>query len=165
MDNPAVWAGIFLAGAAAFGLGEMLMPGTFFLLPFALGALVSSILSLLGAPVAVTFPVFLVVSAAVFLGFRPLANRLDATTPDVEGIGANRLVGAPGTVVEAIPATPGDAGLVRVAGEEWRADAVADTALPIGLAVRVRAVRGTRLLVEPADVTDLPAITDRPEVT
>ena len=39
MDSPAVWAFIWLAVAATFGVGEILVAGTFFLLPFAAGAL------------------------------------------------------------------------------------------------------------------------------
>lgn len=155
MDNPAVWAGIFLAISAAFGIGEIAMPGTFFLLPFAIGALVAAILSLLSAPLAVTMPVFLVVSFVVFLGFRPLAKRLDASTPDVAGIGANRLVGVSGSVIEEIPSTRGDAGMVRVGAEEWRAETTDGVLIPVGAEIRVVEVRGTRLVVEPIEVTGL----------
>jgi len=159
MDNPTVWAGIFLAVSAGFGIGEIAMPGTFFLLPFAIGALVAAILSLLSAPLAVTLPVFLVVSFVVFLGFRPLARRLDASTPEVAGIGANRLVGVSGSVIEPIPATPGDAGMVKVGAEEWKAETIEDVGLPVGLKIRVVEVRGTRLVVEPAEVTGLTELT------
>ncbi len=153
MDNPAVWAGIFLAISAGFGIGEIAMAGSFFLLPFAVGALVAAIVSLVGAPVGLSFPLFLAVSFATFLGMRPLAKRLDADTPDVAGIGSNRLVGMTGSVIEAIPPTPGDAGMVRIGPEEWRADTAEDVSLPIGLKVRVLEVRGTRLVVEPAEIT------------
>jgi membrane protein implicated in regulation of membrane protease activity len=153
MDNPAVWAGIYLAVAAIFGLGEISMAGSFFLLPFAIGALVASIVSLLGAPLLLSFPVFLVVSFVVFLGFRPLARRLDADTPDVAGIGANRLLGVSGSVVEAIPPTAGEAGMVRVDAEVWKADTATGAGLDVGTSVRVLEVRGTRLVVEAADVS------------
>lgn len=151
MDNPVVWAGIYLAAAAFFGLGEISMAGTFFLLPFAIGALVASIVSLLGAPLLVSFPLFLVASFVVFLGFRPLARRLDADTPEVAGIGANRLVGVQGTVVEAIPAVKGEAGMVKIDAEEWKADTLQGSGLEIGTSIRVLEVRGTRLLVEPTE--------------
>ncbi len=151
MDDPVVWAGIYVAAAAAFGLGEISMAGTFFLLPFAIGALVAAVVSLLGAPLLVSFPIFLAASFGVFLGFRPLARRLDADLPDVAGIGANRLVGATGTVMEAIPATGGEAGMVRVEAEEWKAATHTGIGLPAGAMVRVIEVRGTRLVVEPVD--------------
>ena len=94
---------------------------------------------------------FLVASFAVFLGFRPLARRLDAALPDVAGIGSNRLIGVTGSVISAIPATPGAAGMVRVGAEDWRADTVDEIALPVGARVRVLEVRGTRLVVEPVE--------------
>lgn len=156
MDNPAIWAAIFLAVAAGFGIGEISMAGTFFLLPFAVGALAAAIVSLLGAPLIISFPLFLIVSFVVFLGFRPLAKRLDSDIPDVAGIGANRLVGVTGSVIEAIPPTPGDAGMVKVGAEEWKADTAEDVALPVGVKIRVVEVRGTRLVVEPdADMPEL----------
>lgn len=157
MDNPAIWAGIYLAVAAAFGVGEILMPGSFFLVPFAAGGVAAAVVSLLGLPVIVSFPVFLAVAFLVFLGLRPLARRLEADTPDVAGIGSNRLVGTTGTVLSAI-AEHGEAGMVRVGGEEWRADTTDQTPIATGSRVRVVAVRGTRLVVEPADVPDLPGL-------
>lgn len=151
MDNPAVWAAIYVAVAAAFGLGELSMAGSFFLLPFAIGAVVAAIVSLLGAPLLVSFPIFLAASFAVFLGFRPLARRLDIGLPDVAGIGANRLVGVTGTVVEPIPEARGEAGMVRVDAEEWKADTPSGQGIDAGATVRVIEVRGTRLLVELVD--------------
>lgn len=158
MDNPAVWAVIWLAVTAGFGLGELSMAGSFFLLPFALGALVAAIVSLVGAPVIVSFPLFLAVSFGAFLGLRPVAKRLDAATPDVAGIGANRLVGVTGSVIEEIPPGPAESGMVKVGAEEWRADAAADVGLPVGLKIRVLEVRGTRLMVEPAELSGLPEL-------
>lgn len=159
MDNPAVWAVFFLAVSAGFGIGEIAMAGTFFLLPFAIGSLVAAIISLLGIGLSISFPVFIAVSFAVFLGFRPLAKRLEHDTPDVAGIGANRLVGVTGNVIEAIPPNPGEAGMVRVGAEEWKADTAEDVALPVGLKVRVLEVRGTRLVVEPAEITGFHELT------
>ena len=151
MDNQAVWAGIFLAAAVGFAIAEIVLPSSFYLLPFAIGALIASVASLMGAHIAVTFPLFLGGSFLVFLSFRPLARRLDATVPDVAGIGANRLIGMTGSVTQAIPAQPGTAGMVRVGAEDWRADATDDLPLPVGARVRVRQIRGTRLVVEPID--------------
>lgn len=158
MESPAIWAGIFLAVAAAFGIGEIAMPGSFFLLPFAIGGLTAAIISLLGAPLLVSFPIFIAMSFAVFLGLRPLARKMEADTPDVAGIGANRLVGTTGLVTTAIAATPGEAGMVKVAGEEWRADAVDELSIPDGSKIRVVAIRGTRVVVEPVGATELPEL-------
>lgn len=71
MSDSAVWAAIWLATAAAFGIGEILIAGSFFLLPFAVGALAASIVSVIGAPVLASWATFLVVSVISFLGLRP----------------------------------------------------------------------------------------------
>lgn len=148
MSDSAIWAAIWLATAAAFGIGEILIAGSFFLLPFAVGALAASIVSVIGAHVLISWSTFLVVSVASFLGLRPLARRLDAAAPDVSGIGANRLVGATGTVLMPISATPGEAGMVKVGTEEWRADSRPGHAIAAGSEIRVVEVQGTRLVVE-----------------
>lgn len=154
MDDSAVWAAIWLAVAAGFGIGEILLAGSFFLLPFAAGALAAAVVSIIGAPVLAGWAVFLVVSVASFFALRPLARRLDANAPEVSGIGANRLQGASGIVLAPISATPGDAGLVRIGTEEWRADTRAGIALSAGTKIQVIEVQGTRLLVEPVTVED-----------
>ena len=155
MEDSAVWAAIWLAAAAAFGIGEILMAGTFFLLPFAAGALIASIASLASAPVLLSWLVFLVVSGGSFFAMRPLARRLESTAPDVAGIGANRLLGASGVVLSPISATPGDAGLVKVGSEEWRADTRPGVAVSAGTKVTVVEIHGTRLLVEPIGIDDV----------
>ena len=154
MTESAIWAAIWLAAAAAFGIGEILIAGSFFLFPFAVGALAAAVASLV-APVVVSWVVFLVVSVAAFFGMRPLARRLDANSPNVAGIGANRLLNAEGVVLAPISATPGDAGLVKVGTEEWRADTRAGVALSAGTKIRVIEVQGTRLVVEPIGIDDV----------
>lgn len=149
MDNPYVWAVIWLAATAGFGIGELTMAGTFFLLPFAAGALAAAIVSLLGLGLIVSFPVFLLVSFGAFLGLRPLSRRLDATMPNPIGIGSSRLVGIEGTVIEEIGPVAGSSGEVRVGTEHWRADTATNARIPVGHPIRVLEVRGTRLIVEP----------------
>ncbi len=155
MEDSAVWAIIWLVAAAAFGIGEILIAGSFFLAPFAAGALAASLASMLTAPPLLSWLLFLVVSAGSFFAMRPFARRLDTMTPDVEGIGANRLKGATGVVLAPISSTPGDAGLVRVGSEEWRADTRAGVAISAGTKIEVVEVHGTRLLVEPVGIDDV----------
>jgi membrane protein implicated in regulation of membrane protease activity len=155
MDNPTVWAIIWFVAMAGFGIGELLLAGSFFLLPFAVGSLAAAIISLLGAPLAISFPVFVVCAFVTFLGFRPLARRLETSTPEIAGIGANRLLGVAGTVIQEIRAMDGEGGMVRVGSEEWRADTSTEYGLPVGQKIRVLEVRGTRLVVEPTEQTGL----------
>ncbi|MDH3300863.1 MAG: NfeD family protein [Acidimicrobiia bacterium] len=155
MSQSAVWALIWLAAAVVFGIGEMLMAGSFFLLPFAAGAVLAAVVAAVVPGPLWSWLAFIVGSVAAFAGMRPFAQRLQDNAPDVAGIGANRLVGAIGVVLSPISATPGEAGMVKVGGEEWRADTPPGIALSAGTKVRVVEVLGTRLLVEPTPIEDL----------
>ncbi len=155
MSQNAIWAIIWLTAAAAFGIGEMVMAGSFFLLPFAIGAVLAAVVAALASSPVWSWLAFMLGSLAAFFAMRPLARRVEANAPDVAGIGANRLVGAVGVVLAPISATPGDAGMVRVGTEEWRADTEPGVALSQGTKVRVKEVLGTRLLVEPTGLEDL----------
>ncbi len=155
MEDPRVWALIWLAFAAAFGVGEMIAAGTFFLMPFAIGAFVAAIVSLIGAPVGVGWVTFLIVSFGSFLVLKPLARRMNSETPSPPGTGANRLVGLQGVVTESVPTGAGTSGLVSVMGEEWRAEGRDGMGVASGTEVRVIKVSGTRLIVEPASQVGL----------
>jgi membrane protein implicated in regulation of membrane protease activity len=144
MDDPDIWRWLWLGGAVVLGAGEILTT-TFFLLPFALGALVAAVLAFLGVAVAVQLIVFAVVSVVAFAGMRPLARRLDRI-PAERGVGANRLLGEVAVVTE--PILAGDGGMIRVGGELWRAQSVDGAAVDLGSRVTIREVRGTRALVE-----------------
>ncbi|MDQ3782541.1 MAG: NfeD family protein, partial [Actinomycetota bacterium] len=111
MDEPEQWRWIWLGTAVVFGIGEMATPGAFFLAPFAVGAAVASILAFADVPLVGEWAAFVGVSVAAFAAMRPLARRLDVEGGS-DGIGARRLIGRPGTVVEAISADR--PGLVRV---------------------------------------------------
>ncbi|MCH7895639.1 MAG: NfeD family protein [candidate division NC10 bacterium] len=62
--------------------------------------------------------------------------------------GANRLIGAKGIAEE--PLAP--SGYIRVGGELWRAEAMGtDKPIPPGSRVRVLAIRGLTLLIQPEE--------------
>jgi membrane protein implicated in regulation of membrane protease activity len=145
MDTPEEWRWVWLIATAVFAIGEMASPGSFFLAPFALGALVASILAFAGVSVGVEWVVFLAVSIATLAALRPVARRLDRNALD-HGVGARRLVGSRATVLEDIP---GDAelGMVRVDREKWRAQSTDGAHIPAGTVVRVAEVQGTRVIV------------------
>jgi membrane protein implicated in regulation of membrane protease activity len=145
MDTPEEWRWVWLIATAVFSIGEMTSPGSFFLAPFALGALVAAILAFAGVSVGVEWVVFLVVSIATLIALRPVARRLDRNALD-HGVGARRLVGSRATVLQDIP---GDAelGMVRVDRETWRAQSTDGAPIPAGTIVRVAEVQGTRVIV------------------
>jgi membrane-bound ClpP family serine protease len=66
------------------------------------------------------------------------------------GVGADRLVGLVGIVTVGIsPDDPRRSGRVAVSGEVWGAIASVDRTLTEGMKVRITAMEGTRVVVEP----------------
>lgn len=147
MGDASTWGLIWLAVATAFGVGEIVLAGSFFLAPFAVGALVAAIAGFAGAPVWASWTVFALVSVLAFLGLRPIAKRMDQSIPNPIGIGANRLIGSHGVVLA--DTASGGAGLVRVGAEDWKAESVDGSVLVTGQDVEVTEVRGTRVVVRP----------------
>jgi membrane protein implicated in regulation of membrane protease activity len=145
MGEPESWQWLWLGATFVFAVGELLSPGSFVLLPFAIGALVATLCAFADVPVVVEWLVFLVVSGVALAGLRPLAQRLNKAGDD-DGIGSRRLLGQSAMVLRDIPGH-GELGLVRVGREDWRADSTNGTAIPTGTAVRVADVRGTHVVV------------------
>ena len=148
MDSES-WRWIWLAVAAVFAVGELSAPGTFFLLPFAIGAAVAAVLAFAGASLVVELVAFIGVSLVALAAFRNLAHRLDQEEP-TDGIGSKRLIGRPAKVIEAIEGTH-DLGTVRIDREEWRAESGNGEPIPVGSPVKVVEVRGTRVVVFAAE--------------
>src|SRR5690606_15459944 len=92
---------------------------------------------------------FLGVSVASFMVLRPIAKRLDFEGP-VLGVGSHRQLGQRARVVEAIDGEH-DHGYVQLDRERWRAESQTGQAIPVGATVVVVEVRGTRVIVAPAD--------------
>jgi membrane protein implicated in regulation of membrane protease activity len=146
VDDPEVWRWIWLGVAALGFLGEILTAGSFFLLPFGVGAAVACLLAFADVPLAVQWIAFVGVSMTSVVLTRRLVRRVDATTTS-EGIGAQRWIGQPATVLVAIGAGADGAGLVRVGREEWRAQSVDGRPVDAGTVVKVVEMRGTQLVV------------------
>lgn len=144
MDSPEAWRWIWTMATVFFLVGELATAGTFFMLPFAVGAALAALLAFLGVGVAWEWAAFLLGTLGSFAAFIPLRHRLDRALPG-SGTGANRLIGQDGLVVRALRS--GDTGLVRVGREEWTAECADGSALEVGTVVRVTEVRGTRAIV------------------
>jgi membrane protein implicated in regulation of membrane protease activity len=144
VDEPESWRGIWVVAAVAFGVGEMSTPGSFFLAPFAVGALVAAVLAFADVGLGVQWTAFVGVSVASLFALRPLARRLDRNA-SADGVGSRRLIGRDGVVLEPIPA--GDVGIVRVEREEWGAVTPDRSALEAGTPVRITDVEGTKVVV------------------
>jgi membrane protein implicated in regulation of membrane protease activity len=141
MDAWIVW----LALAALIGIGEM-HHGGFYLAPFALGAALAAIVSLVGAGVGLSAIAFLAASGIVFATLRPLASRHRRLPPAIR-TGAAALVGKRAIVIERIANDEG-VGCVKIDGEVWTARSYdEDEIIDAGERVEVVEIRGATALV------------------
>lgn len=141
IDNE-TWRWIWVGATLFLGFAEIVTAG-FFLLPFAVGALVAAVLAFVGVDPSVQLGVFILVSVVALFVLQRFVRRGDETQPSV---GANRFIGQRALVVEEVDRTTG-VGRVRMETEVWRAT-TEDDPIPAGTEVRVVDVRGTRLVVE-----------------
>ena len=136
---------IWLVAACALGVGEM-HQGGFYLAPFALGAVLATIVSLLGVGAALSAVVFVAASTIVFGTLRPVARRHRRLPPSIR-TGAAALIGRPGIVLERIANDEG-VGCVKIDGEVWTARSYADDeVIDVGQRVEVVEIRGATALV------------------
>ena len=141
-----------------FVLGEMATPGAFFMLPFAVGAVVACVAAFAGGGIGLQWLLFVVVSAIASAALIPLRRRLDLEEP-VDGVGARRLLNQDAVVISAVGPGPNGVGRVRLGREEWRAESANRVGIPEGAVVRVIEVRGTCVVVAPGASTARGTIT------
>ncbi len=107
------------------GVGEM-HRGGLYLLPFAMGAAVAAVVSLLGVGALLAVLVFALSSAIVVGTLRPVARRHRQLPPAIR-TGAAALIGRRAMVLERIANAEG-VGCVRIdGGEVWTAEAMTKT--------------------------------------
>jgi membrane protein implicated in regulation of membrane protease activity len=138
----------WLIAAAALGAAE------FFTLTLAFGilaaaALVAAIVAGLGIGLVFELVAFAAAGAAGLMVVRPYALRQMQQGPTVSE-GSDALVGKRAIVLEDVTA---DAGLVKVAGEEWSARTLDEThVIPKGATVDVMEIEGATAVVYPREL-------------
>ncbi|MCW3067781.1 MAG: hypothetical protein JWL67_406 [Solirubrobacterales bacterium] len=142
MDAWVLW----LVAACLLGIGEM-HQGGFYLLPFAVGAGLAAVVSLLGVGALLSAILFVAASAIVFGALRPVARRHRRLPPAIR-TGAAALVGRPAMVLERIANGEG-VGCVKIdGGEVWTARSYDDDeVIDVGERVEVVEIRGATALV------------------
>ncbi len=142
MDAWVIW----LVAAGLLGVGEM-HQGGFYLAPFALGAAIAAVVSLLGVGALLGALVFVGASAIVFGALRPVARRHRRLPPSIR-TGAAALIGRPAIVLERIANDEG-VGCVKIdGGEVWTARSYdTDEVIDAGERVEVVEIRGATALV------------------
>ncbi len=136
---------VWLIAACAFGIGEMLTTG-FFLAPFAVGALLASLVDGIGGGAVGSWIAFVVVSLLTLGVVRPIARSHMRTPPQMR-TGAAALVGKRAIVLERIANDEG-VGCIKIDGEVWTARAFdEDEVIERGTRVEVVEIRGAIALV------------------
>jgi membrane protein implicated in regulation of membrane protease activity len=152
MNDPDNWRWIWMVVAVAFALGEMATPGAFFMLPFAVGAVVACIAAFVGGGIGLQWLLFIATSGVAAAALVPLRRKLDEQEP-LDGVGARRLLNQQAVVIHAVEPGPHGSGRVRIGREEWRAESLSQTGIPEGAVVKVVEVRGTSVVVAPVAST------------
>ena len=136
---------LWLIVACILGVGEM-HQGGFYLAPFAAGAALATVMSLLGVGALLATIVFLLSSGIVFATLRPIAPRHRSLPPSIR-TGAAALVGRKAIVLERIANDEG-VGCVKIEGEVWTARSFdEDETFDPGERVEVVEIRGATALV------------------
>ncbi|HYM56086.1 MAG TPA: NfeD family protein [Solirubrobacteraceae bacterium] len=142
MDGWIIW----VVAACILGIGEM-HQGGLYLLPFAVGAGLAAVVSLLGVGALLAAIVFMLASGIVFATLRPVARRHRRLPPAIR-TGAAALVGRRAMVLERIANDEG-VGCVKIeGGEVWTARSYDDDeVIDVGERVEVVEIRGATALV------------------
>jgi len=135
---------IWMIIAALFVVGEIFTAG-FFLLWFGIGAAVAGVLAIFGLEFGWQLGSFVLVSGVLFVVSRRFAEKFSKKQPP--GIGADRVIGKEGIVLEEIDNAK-NIGRVRLKKEEWRADSETGEVIPVENKVEVIRLDGTHLVVK-----------------
>ena len=115
----------------------------FFLLSVGIGAGVTAIANYMNFDPLMQIAIFVIITVICLIASRPLANRLTRGSPDKRAA-TDRFIGKEGIVTEAID--PENAGMIKIAGESWRA--IANENISVGEKVLVEKVKGVKLIVK-----------------
>jgi membrane protein implicated in regulation of membrane protease activity len=141
MDAWVIW----IIAACAFGVGEIVTT-SFFLAPFAGGAVTAAAAAAIGAGTVVSWAVFLIVSLLLLTFVRPIA-RAHLRMPAQLRTGTAALVGKRAVALERIANHEG-VGTIRIDGEVWTARSYdEDVVIAAGTRVEVIEIRGATALV------------------
>ena len=139
------WRWIWVGAAVILGFAEILTAG-FFMLPFAIGAILAGALAFMGIAPEIQMATFVTGSILSLIAVQRYMRHEDEIQPPV---GANRFVGQRAVVLETVDRAAGT-GRARMDTEEWRATTDGDPIDP-GTEVTVVDIRGARLVVEPIE--------------
>jgi|SRR3712207_3422313 len=141
--DPWVW---WIVIACVLAVGEA-MTTSFFLAPFAIGAVLAAVADAVGLGLAGSLAFFIVGSVLALTLLRPIARRHLYTPPQLR-TGTAALVGRPAQVLERIANDEGS-GCAKIDGEVWTARAYhEERVIEPGEHVEVMEIRGATALLD-----------------
>ena len=148
-----LWPWIWLGIAVFFAVVELtVLAGSFVLLPFSVSAFAAALLGFYDVPIELQWLVFVAGGAILWVVLYRYAKRFAGENELEPGVGADRLVGLEGIVTTTIDPDDSDRrGRVTAHGEVWGAISSDRSVLTVGTHVRVIAVNGTKVTVQPLD--------------
>lgn len=159
-----VWPWVWLGIAVAFAIIELtVLAGSFVLLPFSISAFAAALLGFYDVAVEVQWLVFAAGGAILWVVMYRYAKQLVGGDELQPGVGADRIVGLEGIVTTTVDPDDTDRrGRVTAHGEIWGAISHDRRVLPVGTHVRVVAVNGTKVIVQPSESSTSPPSTSPP---
>ena len=148
-----VWPWVWLGIAVFFALIELtLLAGSFVLLPFAVSALGAALLGFYDVAIEIQWLVFLGGGGVLWVVLYRHLKRFAGDSDLQPGVGAERLIGLTGIVTTAIDPDDTDRrGRITAHGEVWGATSETGQPLAQGTHIRIVAVTGTKVVVQPTD--------------
>lgn len=117
---------------------------------FAIGAVVTAIVSVFTDNIIVQLAVFVAVSVICVVVTRPLAKKLKSSAGDTP-TNCDRYIGKTADVIVDIDNTNA-VGQVKVEGSVWSASSSTGEPLPVGTRVIVNSIEGVKMIVTPVNV-------------
>lgn len=144
------WAAIgWLVLMVVFLLVEAACPVHLVSIWFAVGALIATVVSMLGGPVWLQVTLFLVVSGVLLGLLWPLVRKY--MTPKLTRTNVDSVIGSTGLVTVAIDNVAAS-GQVKLGAMDWTARSTSGESIPEGTMIRVDRVEGVKVFVSPAEV-------------
>lgn len=142
---PIMWIVIAVVAAIIEGVSVQLVS-----IWFAIGAVVTAIVSVFTDNIIIQLAVFVAVSVICVAVTRPLAKKLRSSTGDIP-TNCDRYVGKTAEVIVDVDNTNA-VGQVKVEGSVWSARSSTGEPLPAGTRVVVNRIEGVKMIVTPVNV-------------
>ena len=146
------WAAIiWLVIMTVFLIVEAACPFHLVSIWFAVGALVSMIISMLGGELWLQIIAFCIVSGALLAGLWPFIRKF--LNPHITATNVDSVIGTEGVVTADID-NLNAVGQVKLGGMEWTARSTSGEKITAGTRIRVDRIEGVKAFVSPAEVTE-----------